>query len=71
MRYIREFQDPQWRQAALIYPIAIDLTSLQMWHPLITQSGLSGYMESLMNYLDKTGMPLPTRTYDSVTISHH
>ena len=51
--------------------IALDLTSLQMWHPLITESELDGCIHSLMNYLDKTGVPLPTRTYDSVTIIHN
>ena len=71
MRYITEFQNPQWRQAALIYLIALDLTSLQMWHPLITESELVGCIQSLMNYLDKTGVPLPTRTYDSVTIIYN
>ena len=51
--------------------LALDLTSLQMWHPLITESELDGCIQSLMNYLDKTGVPLPTRTYDSVTIIHN
>ena len=71
MRYITEFQNPQRRQAALIYSIALHLTSLQMWHSLITESELDGCIQSLMNYLDKTGVPLPTRTYDSVTIIHN
>ena len=71
MRYniITEFQNPQWQQAALIYLIALDLASLQMWHPLTSE--LVGGIQSLMNYLDKTGVPLPTRTYDSVTIIHN
>ena len=32
---------------------------------------VDGCIQSLMNYLDKTGVPLPTRTYDSVTIIHN